>query len=451
MTARDGKTGRPYSGYGSARPRGEDAELTHVGPGTPCGEYLRRAWQPVALAEQAILRPLAVTVLGEDLVLFRTGGGEWGVLARHCSHRGASLEFGLASDAGIRCCYHGWHYGVDGRILETPNDPGSRIKDRLFHPAYPAVEYRGIVFAYMGPPDARPAFPRLDTCEEADNELVPFQLDYPCNWLQILENTMDPVHSVFLHTRISGTQFAESWGELPEVDYLETPLGMMNVNMRRWRDMVWLRTTEVILPNMNQAGALYETAEREKTLARVSLTRWMRPSDDRNTAIIGWRHFNDRVDAGLGDRRAVGIGKIDFLGQAAGRGRAEAQDTPGDFEAIVSQRPIAIHALENLCATDAGVAKLRRLIRRGVRCCAEGEVPAIARAGAEPVGTYTQDTVREIPRGGDDEADRALLRRVGAVGSESLLSSVAGSPEERSDHLDRALRDFVAQLDEKEA
>jgi nitrite reductase/ring-hydroxylating ferredoxin subunit len=449
MADGDRRTLRPFGGYEGAHSAAEDAELTHVGRGTPCGEYMRRAWQPVALAAQAQERPLAVRVLGEDLVLFRTHRSEWGLLARHCSHRGASLEFGLASEDGIRCCYHGWHYAVDGTIIETPNDPGSRIKEKFCHPAYPAIEQNGIVFAYMGPPDARPPVPRFDTCEEANNDLVPFSLDYPCNWLQVLENTMDPVHSVFLHTRVSGTQFAESWGELPEVTYLDTPLGMMNVNMRRWKQMVWLRTTEVILPNINQAGALYETAETEKTFARVSLTRWMRPSDDRNTTIIGWRHFNDRVDAGLGKREDVGVGKIDFIGQTAERSREEAQDVPGDFEAIVSQRPIAIHALENLCGTDAGVAKLRRLVRRGIRACAQGERPAIARAEFDrPITTFTQDTIREIRRDSNltEEADRALLRRIGAAGAESLLESAGTSSSERARHLDRALRDLIIQL-----
>lgn len=454
MAQGGGRTRQAYGGYGRAAPLAEDAELTHVGPGTACGEYLRRSWQPVALAAQAAERPLAVRLLGENLVLFQTARGAWGLLERQCSHRGASLEYGLPSDEGIRCCYHGWHFAVDGAILETPNDPGSRIKERLCHPAYPAMAYRGIVFAYMGPPDLQPALPRFDTCEEPENDLVPFALDYPCNWLQILENTMDPVHSVFLHTRISGAQFAESWGELPEVDYVETPLGMMNVNMRRWKEMIWLRTTEVILPNINQAGALYETAETEKTLARVSMTRWMRPSDDRNTTIIGWRHLNDRVDPAMGDKSAIGLDRIDFFGQTAGRPPAEAQDIPGDFEAIVSQRPIAIHALENLCGSDAGVAKLRRLIRRGLRACAQGSEagagPAITRLGSDPLSTYTQDTIRRIPRSpdGSDQDDRALLRRVGAAGAKSLLEGSGGARPERIEQMNRALDRLIATLGE---
>jgi len=419
---------RPFDGHGRQHGLERDAELTSVGPGTPGGEYLRRFWQPVALSSQVTDLPLAVRMLGEDLVIFRTAGGDVGLLEAHCSHRGASLEYGLVSEEGIRCCYHGWHFACDGRILETPNDPTSRIRERLFHPAYPTREFRGIVFAYMGDPDTVPPFPHLDTFDEPGTELIPFSLHYPCNWLQCSENTQDPVHSVFLHTRISGAQFAESWGEMPSVEYVETPLGMMNINVRRWRDNIWVRTTETILPNLNQAGALWETADDEKCFLRVSLTRWMRPADDENTLIIGWRHFNDRVDPDhKGIREEVGLERIDFLGQTEGRTQEERQRIPGDFEAIVSQRPVAIHALENLTGSDAGVALMRRLLRRQIRALAEGATPASPLlAETRPVPTYTQDTIMEIPRSGNEEAaERELMRRMGREVAEAILSSAA--------------------------
>ncbi len=98
--------------------------------------------------------------MGEDLVAFRDRGGAVGLLELHCAHRGTSLEFGLISDKGIRCCYHGWLFDVDGTILETPGEPpDSTLKDRLFHGAYPVREYQGLVFAYMGPPEKEPDFP----------------------------------------------------------------------------------------------------------------------------------------------------------------------------------------------------------------------------------------------------------------------------------------------------
>ncbi|MBI1774101.1 MAG: aromatic ring-hydroxylating dioxygenase subunit alpha [Proteobacteria bacterium] len=404
---------RRYGGYLATYDVAEDAELTHVGRGTPCGEYLRRAWQPAALSRELGELPLNVRMLGEDLVLFRTRRGAVGLLGRHCSHRGASLEYGVPTEEGLVCCYHGWHFAPDGTILETPNDPESQQRRKLCHPAYPTQEYNGIIFAYMGPPDAVPAFAILDSYRQPDTEMVPFTLHFPCNWLQVLENCQDPIHSCFLHTRVSGAQFAQSWGELPELEYVETPIGMINVNVRRWKDKVWIRTTDVMFPNMNQTGALWLTAEEDATFLRSSLTRWMRPEDDTSTRVIGWRYFNRATDPDAkGDKGQVGLGTIDFVGQTEDeRPYAERQRIPGDFEAIVSQRPIAIHGMENLNRSDRGVIMLRKLLRQNIHAATEGRPCKALDGGNAIVNTYTQDTVVTIPEGNGD--DRALRRRAG--------------------------------------
>lgn len=150
----------PYGGYLQRHVPQEDAELTHTGPGTPCGEFMRHYWHPVCLSTELTDLPKAIRILGEDLVAFRDGNGNVGVLHKHCSHRGASLEYGIVSDRGIRCCYHGWLIHRDGTILETPGEPAeSRLKHSLVHGAYPVIEKQGLVFAYMGPPDEIPPFP----------------------------------------------------------------------------------------------------------------------------------------------------------------------------------------------------------------------------------------------------------------------------------------------------
>ena len=121
---------RPYSGYSLRNVPAEDPEVTHTDPGTPMGELMRRFWQPVCLACELADVPLAIRILGEDLVAFRDKGGRVGILHRHCCHRGTSLEYGILCDTGIRCCYHGWHYDIDGRIRETPGEPArSTIKN----------------------------------------------------------------------------------------------------------------------------------------------------------------------------------------------------------------------------------------------------------------------------------------------------------------------------------
>ena len=130
------KKGSPYNGYYHRETPREDAELTHIGPGTPGGELMRRFWQPVCLSQQLSDLPLAIRILGEDLVVFRDKAGQVGLLHRLCSHRGTSLEFGIVSEHGIRCCYHGWLFDVDGRILETPGEPpNSKLKESFVHGA----------------------------------------------------------------------------------------------------------------------------------------------------------------------------------------------------------------------------------------------------------------------------------------------------------------------------
>ena len=424
MSKATARLDQPFAAYHSAKNVAEDAELTHVGPGTPGGQYLRRFWQPVALSSELGDLPKNIDMLGEALVLFRTRKGDAGLLDRHCSHRGASLEYGLPSDEGIVCCYHGWHYGTDGRVIEAPNDPASKAPDTLWHGAYPVHEFMGIIFAYMGPPDDIPDFPMLDSYDQPDTEMVSFSLYFACNWLQILDNCQDPTHSCFLHTRVSGVQFAPSWGELPELDYVATPIGSININVRRWKDLVWVRTGEIILPNGNQTGALWLTAEEEETFIRTSLTRWIRPIDDTHTQVIGWRYFNDRVDPHQdGDRREVGIGKIDFIGQTEDeRPYDERQQVPGDYEAIVSQRPIAIHAFENLNHGDRGVALLRRLVRQGIRAVKAGKpFTSLPRSGGHVIPTYTQDTILTIPAGAGD--DRVLMREMGRAVADLVFES----------------------------
>src|SRR5262245_6435040 len=155
--------GGPFGGYFSEAVV-DDFELGRVGRGTPAGEYLRRFWHPFLIASELKDRPLAVRLLGEDLVLFRDKSGRLGLLHKQCIHRGASLDFGIPADKGFRCCYHGWHFDVDGTVLDTPAEPpSSRIKDRFFQGAYHVREEFGLIFAYLGPPNELPEFPRYDT------------------------------------------------------------------------------------------------------------------------------------------------------------------------------------------------------------------------------------------------------------------------------------------------
>src|SRR5437773_4941103 len=242
MAATVSRSVAPFSAYFKRDVPEEDAELTHVGPGTPCGEYLRRFWHPVGLSSELSDLPRAVRVMGEDLVLFRDGEGRVGLLELHCSHRGASLEYATVERNGLRCCYHGWMYGVDGRVLDTPGEPlDAGIQGRLCHGAYPTHEYNGLVFAYMGPPDKRPEFPMFDSFTLPGYRAVAERGQLvPCNWLQIAENNTDPVHLVYLH------RFEEIRAKLdqhrPSVDPAHTREEYVEQGLTQWEaDVAELR------------------------------------------------------------------------------------------------------------------------------------------------------------------------------------------------------------------
>ena len=102
-----------------------DSLLTRVGAGTRCGELMRRYWQPVCLSAELMEVPKVVRILGEELVAFRDGSGRAGLLFFRCSHRGTSLEYARVEERGLRCCYHGWLYDVEGNILEMPLEPAN--------------------------------------------------------------------------------------------------------------------------------------------------------------------------------------------------------------------------------------------------------------------------------------------------------------------------------------
>ena len=180
----------------------ENELLTSVGRGTPGGELLRRYWMPIActgeLTEQKPIK--AARLLGEDLVVYRDKRGRYGVVGEQCPHRKASLAFGRVDEEGIRCPYHGWKFDCTGKCLEMPAEPESGgFKDKIKHVAYPAERLGGLIWTYMGPQPA-PLLPRWDVLAwENGKRWIQKHEIYKCNWLQPMENSVDPSHLYWLH------------------------------------------------------------------------------------------------------------------------------------------------------------------------------------------------------------------------------------------------------------
>jgi hypothetical protein len=202
---------------------------------------------------------------------------------------------------------------------------------------------------------------------------------------------------------------------MPVIDWHPThdDNGMIFTAGRRLSDAhVWIRISGMGFPNWMQNAAVMAAAPQRHSGAAMS--RWQVPVDDEHSIAFGWRHFNDEVDPEhRGREEDCGVDKIDFLiGQTRHRSYDEQQRIPGDYDAIVSQGPIAIHRLEHPGMTDIGVYMCRKLLRNAVHGLTPPD-PTCARAeagGPETLARYTSDSRLNLPRDPDAARDRAQIR-----------------------------------------
>ena len=173
----------------------QNDELTQVARGTPMGELLRRYWYPVAFTRELEEFPVkAVRLLGEDLALFKTPRGRYGLVPEACPHRRASLAYGVVEGDGLRCPYHGWMFGVDGECLDQPAErEETNFRERVRAQAFSVEEMGGLIWGYIGPQPA-PSLPRFDVFVMDGVRDIGWA-DLPCNFVQIMENAVDPHHT----------------------------------------------------------------------------------------------------------------------------------------------------------------------------------------------------------------------------------------------------------------
>lgn len=268
--------------------------ITRTGAKAPCGKLMRMYWQPAALVDElAGPRPVRpVKLLGEELVLFRDENGAYGLIDRHCAHRGADLAFGRLENGGLRCAFHGWLFDATGQCLETPAEPrDSQLCKGIKQRAYPVVEKSGILFAYLGTGEP-PAFPHFDCFVAPDSHTFAFKGMIDCNWLQSLEVGIDPVHTSFLHRFFHDEDPAQAYGKMfrdttrdsdmpmtqimrevtrPRIEVEDTDYGFRLVTLRQINDAsTHVRVTNLVFPN-----AFMIPMSREMTISQ-----WHVPVDD---------------------------------------------------------------------------------------------------------------------------------------------------------------------------
>lgn len=354
--------------------REDNQLLTQVGRGTPGGELLRRYWQPVApsgvlTAEKPIK---AVRLLGEDLVLYRDTKGNYGLVGEKCPHRRASLAYGRVDDEGIRCPYHGWKFAASGKCLEMPAEPkDTPMLNRIRQPAYPVQKLGGLLFAYLGH-DPAPLLPRWDVLAwERGKRWIDVQSVLECNWVQAMENSVDPSHLYWLHGVTA--HLAKSVGHYEEGhEFLPFEYGIMKRRTtppKKAGDKPEIDQHPLLFPN-----TLRHVSKSKANGAIRHNLQFRVPVDDTHTQVFVV-YFEPSAT-----ERTAGDADVPFapfhVRDEHGQYRLD-QVLVQDAMAWETQGRIADRSEENLGSADHGVALYRRLLKEQI---------AAVQKGGEPLG-----------------------------------------------------------------
>ena len=351
----------------------ENDRLTRVGKGTPAGELLRRYWMPIAPASE--LTPASpkkrVRILGEDLVLFRDGSGRIGLIEEQCRHRMASLYYGFVEDDGIRCPYHGWKFDCTGKCIEQPFEPAdSNLKDEATATTYPVQELSGLLFAYLGPEPA-PLLPRYEPLVRDDVERTIYVLPLlECNWLQVMENSVDPAHTHYLHgynlTLQGNDDGAFHNRQFTALDFVEKDEpnwgGIIKKRVYEDEDLDDTEGHPVIFPNI----LLLPPHPNYMMHFRV-------PVDDTHTQIYRVK-FAPSENGQKINQDEIPIEYMPPIKDEKGEYHMETFGSQ-DGMAWETQGAITDRSREFLGTTDRGIAMYRRMLRRQIDAVAKGQDP----------------------------------------------------------------------------
>jgi 5,5'-dehydrodivanillate O-demethylase oxygenase subunit len=374
----------------------ENDALTRVGPGTPAGELLRRYWWPFAPAKELDAEPTRfVKLLGEELVAFRDQSGNYGLIQDHCPHRGASLLYGRVEARGIACAYHGWLFDTEGNCLETPAEPADSKFHLTVRPrVYPVQEWIGLLWAYLGPLPA-PPITQFDVWARKDGtHKITVQPQLDCNWLQAMENSVDPAHLPVLHQetstqgRVPPSTTRGFTDDIDHFDFYETGYGLMK---RRTYKNGLVDQHPLVFPNILR--------HQKNTQIRV-------PIDDEHTYIV-FVTFEPSQDGSITEhehRDNIPVRYVKPYKDPGGRmhpntkfrmtGDVQAQD----HMAWETQGPIADRTIERLATSDKGIIMLRQMVKREIERVEKGEDPLnVFRAEDHgPVDTNLEESIRDL-------------------------------------------------------
>src|SRR5215211_1508050 len=379
--------------------------LCRTGPGTPMGELFRRFWLPALLPSELPhpdSDPIRFRILGEDLIAFRDTNGKVGFFAHNCPHRGASLYFGRNEESGLRCVYHGWKFDVDGTCVDMPNEPAeSDFKHKVKARAYPAAEYAGLIWIYMGPPDKKPPLPLYQWCARPDaDQTTGSKWLQESNYAQALEGNVDSSHVGFLHKTFEHATF-RSGGRLENTQQVtatrETDFGFVCGARRNAPDgQYYWRVTTYAMPTFTQIASQSRAGNGIFLIPRDDESHWWitvnppplpdEPQQRQDPSLMGFltgTAVADPATLGLipGTWRRVRNKDNDYMIDRQLQRTHNYTGLPGnraqDQAVTESMGAIMDRTKEHLGAADTAVIVMRRVLMRMAKRLEEGIEPAL--------------------------------------------------------------------------
>jgi len=381
--------------------REENELVTRISAGTPMGETMRRYWIPALLARELPepdCPPVRVKLLGEDLIAFRDTQGRIGLLDEFCPHRRVSLFFGRNEECGLRCVYHGWKFDADGRCVDQMNEPES-FAHKVHITSYPTVEAGGIVWAYMGPADLRPALPLFGWTQLPATHRHVSKVIQETSYLQGVEGGIDTSHAPILHrthgadSKRPGFKMKDPFvrGKAPVVEVDVTDYGYCYAGVRPLDETaLHIRTYHFILP-FHQI----RPSRLDDGTPSVAGHIWV-PIDDETSMVYNWVASvldqplpeEERLESRLGNGPRD-VDQTTFRGKRNRQNnylldrRVQKYETFSGIDGInvqdravqESMGGIVDRSKEHLGPADRAVIQARRLLLDAVRSVEKGEPP----------------------------------------------------------------------------
>jgi phenylpropionate dioxygenase-like ring-hydroxylating dioxygenase large terminal subunit len=196
-------------------------------------------WHPVALAGDVAAAPVALQLLGHDLVLWRDAAGAVQAWRDQCPHRGARLSLGRVQGGRLECPYHGWQFAGSGQCVLVPALPAFTPPATHCAHTYAAQEAHGLVWVRLAEGDTGlPAFAAEDDARLRKLNCGPYEV--AASAPRIIENFLDMAHFGFVHEGSLGMRSASG---IDDYTVQSTPTGLLATQCKAWQPQSNLHST----------------------------------------------------------------------------------------------------------------------------------------------------------------------------------------------------------------